>query len=88
MKDEPLSQNTSSTSNQGIDEQHRSQHKTGDDRTNDGQTEGTTFNATHNDGDRKGFAEHANDKTGLNEDKSTVSDTSAPSASMQDKAGK
>ncbi len=81
---ESQSQNTSSTSNQGIDEQHRSRHKTEYDTAVNGQTEGTEFNATRNNGERRGFAEHANTKSTLNEDKSTISDTSAPSTSMQE----
>ena len=38
-----------------------------------------------NDGTPTGLSDKANIKTGLNEDKSTVSDTSAPSGSISDK---
>jgi hypothetical protein len=81
---ESQTQNTSSTSNQGIDEQHRNRHKTDLDRTEDGQLKGTELNETKNNSEARGFADHANIKSTLNEDKSTISDTSAPSESMQD----
>lgn len=87
---EKQSQNTSSTSNQGIDEQHRNRHETDADRSDDGQLHNNEMNETRNNGDKRGFAEHANIKSTLNEDESTVSisDTSAPSASMQEVEGK
>ncbi len=42
-------------------------------------------NGDKNDGTPTGLSDKANIKTGLNEDKSTVSDTSAPSGSISDK---
>jgi hypothetical protein len=84
---EPQTQNTSSTSNQGIDEQYRNSHKTDYDRSEDGQLDSTELNETRNNGDVRGIADHANIKSTLNEDKSTISDTSAPSASMEDVEG-
>ena len=62
--------------------------KSTEDSSFDGSKESriTQFNNISNvNSENKGFADRANNIGTLNEDKSTISDTSAPSASMQDK---
>ena len=76
-----------STSNEGLDEKYRDRQKSSS-IIDDDQSDSTEFDgSTNSDKEVRGYADKANIKSGLNEGESTISDTSAPSADMQDVEG-
>jgi hypothetical protein len=81
MESENKDQN--STSNEGLDEKFRDRQKNSS-IIDDDESDSTEFGATTDRDKVRGYAERANIKSTLNEDKSTISDTSAPSASMEE----